>query len=272
MLELVRHEVDNVAFWRDDALLARCGVTVAFSERGGGASEPPYESLNLAAHVGDAPEAVDENRSRLLTALGLGEVRSRLTCAQQVHGARVKQVGESLVGAGGSAMPGMRLAAPGADALLTTLPQTPLMLFFADCVPVVLVRPSVPAVAVVHAGWRGALAGIAGEATRILSAMEGDDDTVAYIGPHIGACCYEVSSELVSQFCNTFVTLAPVSRGLDLGAAVAEDLVRAGVPMERQKRLDMCTADNIDRFFSYRAENGLTGRHCAVTAIAGASF
>ncbi len=269
---LTRHIRNGVAFWRDDELLASSGITVAFSERVGGASAPPFASLNLGSHVGDDPAAVEENRSRLLAALDFGEMRGRLTCAQQVHGSRIERVGSSLVGAGGSALPGARLPVADADALLTTLTDTPLMLLFADCVPIILVRPSVPAISVVHAGWRGALAGIAGEAARVLSAIEGDDDIVAYIGPHIGPCCYQVSDERVSQFSNTFVTLAPADGRLDLAAAVAEDLVRAGVPMERQKRHGMCTADNIDRFFSYRAENGLTGRHCAVAAIAGASI
>ncbi|MDO9556825.1 MAG: polyphenol oxidase family protein [Coriobacteriia bacterium] len=272
MPEFVRHVVDGLAFWRADELYARTGITVAFSERMGGVSEPPFASLNLGSHVGDDPAAVDENRFRLLSALGLGDLRSRLTCAQQVHGTRVMHVDEMLVGAGGRALPDSRPPIAGVDALDTTLSATPLMLFFADCVPIVLVRPSVPAIAVVHAGWRGALSGIAGMAAHVLTSAGGDDDIVAYIGPHIGACCYEVSEALVSQFSNTFVTLAPADGRLDLAAAVAEDLVRAGVPMERQKRHGMCTADNIDRFFSYRAENGLTGRHCAVAAITGATF
>jgi len=272
MSVLTRHISGGVAFWRDDDLLQHTGITVAFSERIGGVSEAPFASLNLGSHVGDDPLAVEENRARFLAALGLGDVRVRLTCAQQVHGSRIAHVDESLAGSGGGTLPGARPPIADCDALLSALPDTPLMLFFADCVPIILVRPDVPAIAVVHAGWRGALAGIAGNAARALSAMEGKGDTIAYVGPHIGACCYEVSDELVSQFSNTFVTLAPVNGRLDLGAAVAEDLVRAGVPTESQTRLDMCTADNIDRFFSYRAEGGLTGRHCAVAAIAGASF
>lgn len=269
---LVRHSEAGVAFWRDDDLLERTGITVAFSERGGGASSPPFVSLNLAAHVGDDPAAVDENRSRLLGVLGLSAQRGRLTCAQQVHGSRTAIVDQGMVGAGGSAAPGSRPSVVDADGLITRLPDTPLMLFFADCVPVVLVDPRARAVAVVHAGWRGALAGIVGDAARTLREAQSSDGVIAYIGPHIGECCYEVGDELVSQFRNAFATLAPVDGRLDLGAVVAEDLVRAGVPMERQKRHGMCTADNIDRFFSYRAENGLTGRHCAVAAIAGASI
>lgn len=272
MYGLARHQVGDIGFWRDDAMLAETGITVAFSERTGGISEVPFATLDLAGHVGDDPAAVEENRSRLLEALGIERMRDRLTCAQQVHGSDLECVTEDLVGSGGSVLAGARPAVIGVDGLVTNLPDTPLMLFFADCVPVVLVQPRAGLVAVVHAGWRGALAGISGKAARYISAVSGDTYTVAYIGAHIGACCYEVSDDIVSQFRNSFATLAPAGGRLDLGAAVAEDLVQAGVPMERQIRLGMCTADNIDRFFSYRAENGLTGRHCAVAAIAGASF
>jgi len=272
MPELTRHAVGGVAFWRDDELHADTGITVAFSERTGGLSEPPFASLNLAAHVGDDPLVVDANRARLLDVLCLSSMRARLTCAQQVHGSQAVEVDKRVAGSGGTARPGSRPPVSGADALATTLRDTPLMLFFADCVPVVLVQPDSRAIAVVHAGWRGALAGIVGDAARFLSRMTGDAHTLAYVGPHVGECCYEVGAELMSQFNNKFVTLTPADGRLDLGAAVAEDLVRAGVPMESQTRLGMCTADNIDRFFSYRAENGLTGRHCAVAAIAGASF
>ncbi len=272
MHELTRHSINGIAFWRDDDLLAQSGITVAFSERTGGVSAPPYESLDLAAHVGDDPAAVEENRTRFLAALGLAGLQPRLTCAEQVHGTGIERVTEGLVGAGGSALAHTRPALAGIDALYTVLRDTPLMLFFADCVPVILVRPSVPAIAVVHAGWRGAIAGIVGDAVRSLMALGGESDLIAYTGAHIGECCYEVSDNLLSQFRSRFATLTPVCGRLDLAAAVAEDLVRAGVPMESQRRLDMCTADNTDRFFSYRAEEALTGRHCAIAAISGASF
>lgn len=94
----------------------------------------------------------------------------------------------------------------------------------------------------------------------------GDVDIAAYIGPHIGACCYQVDPQLVSQFANMFVTIPRASDRLDLAAAVAEDLDRAGVSRERQWHLGICTAHNTDRFYSYRAE-GRTGRHCAFALI-----
>ena len=89
---------------------------------------------------------------------------------------------------------------------------------------------------------------------------------MAFIGPHIGACCYEVGIEIVSQFANRFVTLSRASDRLDLAAVVTEDLVRAGVVEERQWHLGICTAHNTEHFYSYRAE-GRTGRHAALAVL-----
>ena len=243
------------------------GILVAFSERAGGVSYPPYASLDLAAHVGDDPRHVDENRSRLCAALGIEASRDRLTTAEQVHGTRVVEVTRADAGAGAWADAGRgRPPLPATDALWTRERGVPLMLLFADCVPVVLVRPSVPAIAVVHAGWRGAAAGIVGAAARVLGGLAGAVDLSAYVGPHIGPCCYEVGEECVSHFDNAFVTITAASSRLDLGAVVGHDLERSGVPKERQWHLGICTAHSTDRFYSYRAE-GRTGRHGALAVI-----
>ena len=155
------------------------------------------------------------------------------------------------------------------DVLITERAKTPIALCFADCVPVVLVAPR-PAVAVVHAGWRGALASLPGRAARELARRSGCEpaDITAYVGPHIGACHYEVSDEIMSQFVYTFGTFARAfSGGLDLEAVVSASLDRAGVAPCNIARLGVCTAEATDRFFSYRAEGGMTGRHAALACI-----
>lgn len=260
-----RVERDGVAIHTVPELFETCGVGVAFTERIGGTSEGPYDSLNLAAHVGDDPFRVDANRRLLLEAIGIGMLGDRLTTAEQVHGTRIAEVDLATAGAGASAGGG-RPPIPQTDALMTRMPGIPLMLMYADCVPVILVSPSAPAVAVVHAGWRGAAAGIAGKAARQLSARAGARDIRAFIGPHIGGCCYEVGPEVVSHFDTAFATITEVSPHLDLGAAVAADLERSGVPRGRQCHLGICTAHNTDRFYSFRAD-GLTGRHGALAVI-----
>jgi YfiH family protein len=259
---------DPVRSWTDEALARDSNVVVAFSERGGGVSSAPFDSLNLAAHVGDDPAAVDENRRLLLGALGLERFRERLTMAEQVHGQRIALVDAEMAGSGASARGGVPPVAQ-TDALITREYGVPLALCFADCVPVILVAPG-PAVAVVHAGWRGALDSLPGKAVGQLVALAGCDasEVRAYIGPHILSCHYEVSSETVSQFVNTFGTLARASSGgLDLDAAVSVSLDRAGVAPCSIARLGSCTAETTDRFFSYRAEGGRTGRHSAVACI-----
>ncbi|MDO8848538.1 MAG: polyphenol oxidase family protein [Coriobacteriia bacterium] len=260
-----RVERDGIAIHTAPSLFETAGVGIAFSERGGGTSATPFESLNLAGHVEDGPGAVDRNRALLLESIGIAALADRLTTGEQVHGTSIAEVTVATAGSG-ARVTGGRPPIPDADALWTRERGIPLMLMFADCVPVVLVRPGIPAVAVVHAGWRGAAAGIVGHAATLLRALPGDDDLIAFVGPHIGSCCYEVGPECVSHFDNRFVTITAASSHLDLGAVVGADLKRSGVPEGRQCHLGICTAHNTDRFYSHRAE-GRTGRHGALVVI-----
>lgn len=269
MPELIERTTSGVTVLTDPGLRERVGIVVAFTQRGGGRSRAPYASLNLAAHVGDDPGDVDENRAELLAVLGLEGARDRLTVPEQVHGHAVRTVAGATAGMGAYARAEGPAAVPATDALVTTEPDTPLLLCFADCVPVVLVAEGpTPAVAVAHAGWRGALAGISGETARRLAAEAGCEtrDLVAYIGPHIGPCHYEVDETLLSQFVNTFGTIVAPQGRLDLGAVVSETLIGVGVPLSSQVQSDACTAERTCAYFSYRAE-GVTGRHGALACI-----
>lgn len=260
-----RVERDGLAIHTVPSLFEACGVGIAFSERIGGVSGAPWSTLNLAGHVDDDPARVDRNRDRLCEAIGIGALRDGLTTATQVHGTAVARIGATDVGSGSHVSRG-RAPIDATDALWTTERGVPLLMMFADCVPIILVRPSVPAVAVVHAGWRGAAAGVIEAAASELRSLPGEDDLSAYVGPHIGPCCYEVGPECVSQFGSTFVTITATSTRLDLGAAVADALERSGVPEGHQWHLGICTSHNTDRFYSHRAE-GPTGRHGALAVI-----
>jgi YfiH family protein len=264
-------ENSGITMLTDERLRAEHGVLVAFTMRTGGVSSAPFASLNLAAHVGDDPACVDVNRDRALSAAGIGGSRGRLTMAEQVHGTNVVLVGEARVGSGAFAEAGGRAPVPVADGLVTALQDVPLLLCFADCVPIVLVATSPRrAVAVLHAGWRGALGGIAAEGAGRLAreARCSTADIVAYIGPHIGVCHYAVDEALLSQFVNTFGTIVAAQGRLDLGAVVSESLNGVGVPISSVCRAGLCTAERTDAFYSYRAE-GLTGRHGAMACILG---
>ncbi len=259
-------------FWTDDVLTSRADIVVAFSERTGGVSSTPYASLNLGAHVGDAARDVDENRARFLASLGVSALREQLVTAEQVHGTHVTLLDASDAGRGAWADSG-RNPVETADGLVTCEDDLPLMLLFADCVPIVLVAPTARrrAIAVLHAGWRGVRDRIAAVGVTAIAQAAGCDpcSVLAYIGPHICPADYEVGPEVVSQFANRFVTVSRAGSGaLDLEAAVSESLVEAGVPMSAQCSLAACTAEHTDRFYSYRAE-GLTGRHAAIAVMVG---
>ncbi len=260
----------GLRWFEDTALKEERGILVVFSGRSGGVSSPPYGSLNLAGHVGDVPSGVNENRRRLFDALGIGELARRLVTAEQVHGDRIAWVREADAGRGARVEHGAQ-AVPETDALLSDTPAVPLMLLYADCVPVVIVDPEARRVAVVHAGWRGALERLPSKAVAdLVSAGSQPACLLAYLGPHICPADYPVANELVTSFAQRFDTVCEAEAGhLDLGAVVSEDLSSSGVPVENICRLGICTVEATDWFFSYRASSGVTGRHAALSVILG---
>jgi YfiH family protein len=266
---LERTCVAGVCFWSDPYLLDATGILVAFSERAGGASEGPYDSLNLSFATGDDPVRVEANRTRLLHATGLEASIDRLVTAQQVHGSAYGFVDESHAGSGARVTEAAVPPVSGVDALITTRQDVPLLLLFADCVPVIIVAAAPnPGVAVVHAGWRGAVRGVHERAALALADESGCEprDLVAYVGPHIGPCHYEVGPEVLARFDRRSDTISAAPGPLDLGGVVSAGLERIGLSGERIARMSACTAERTDAFFSYRAE-GTTGRHGALSCM-----
>ena len=162
-----------------------------FSTRAGGVSAPPFDSLNLGASWGDAAASVEENRRRLLRAVG---VAGPLHVVRQVHGAAVARVR-----AGDDPAAIARIEA---DALITDDPGVALGVFVADCIPALIVDPRTGAVAAAHAGWRGTVAGVLPAVVRALVDELGarPDDLRVVLGPAIGPCCFEVGAEVVAAF------------------------------------------------------------------------
>ncbi|MDE2138547.1 MAG: peptidoglycan editing factor PgeF, partial [Gammaproteobacteria bacterium] len=158
-------------------------VRAAFTLRGGGVSRPPFDSLNLGAHVGDAPAAVAENRRRVRAALDLPSEPAWL---EQVHGARVAD----LDAPGGTAAP--------ADAVLTRAAGRVCAVQVADCLAVLLAARDPAAVAVAHAGWRGLAAGVLEATVSALGGAAGG--LMAWLGPAISARHFEVGEEVRAAF------------------------------------------------------------------------
>ena len=182
----------GLSFLTDEPLFVATGVRLGFSRRQGGVSEPPYDGLNLGDHVEDDPMAVAENRALLLMPRASGVLW--LLTLNQVHGDVVLALDDDAAAAWEEVT---RAGAAGADGVAVAVPDVTALLCFADCTPVIVVSPS-GAYAVAHAGWRGALAGIPAKAVEALAALDAragraadPSEYNAYIGPHIGAECYE---------------------------------------------------------------------------------
>ena len=234
------------------ASLERAGFLAAFTERTGGLSPAPFDSLNCSLVTDDDPSNGRENRARVIAALGMPPFAS----GYQVHGTTIARVGWEQTGAG-FGEPDTRL--PATDGLITTSAGLPLAVLTADCLPVVLAAPAEGKVAVVHAGWRGLAGGIL---RRAMQAFGDAADVRGVIGPAVGPDHYPVGEDVavaVGSGCDSgAVTVRrDASLHLDLAATARGELERLGV--RGVEVAEECTACEPKRFFSHRLE-GTTGR------------
>ena len=240
--------------------LEEAGFVNACSCRLHGESDVVPGTLNLALHVGDDVEKVLRNRKVFAEAMGVDA--NLFTTCQQVHGSKVVQVTKELVGSGAKDFAN---TIADTDALITNLPDVPLMLFYADCVPVLLADLETGAIGLAHAGWRGTVANIGAKTLVAMGEAFGTkpENVLAAIGPSIGACCYEVDDFVRDQSSGYEEFFASKGGGkyhLDLWGMNAKQLQEAGVPAEKITIAGICTNDNVELFCSYRAEQGKTGR------------
>ncbi len=216
-----------------DERASEAGVTIAFSTRQGGTSEPPYDSLNLSPFVGDDERAVQTNIARVEAAAGFGGASVRIT--RQVHGCSGVEADEAGHSAEGDFVIARRA---GVTAGVLT----------ADCVPILLLGEG--AVAAVHAGWRGLVGGVIGAAVAAIGEVR-----AAWVGPSIHACCYEVGHEVTEAFRAAGLPIADESH-VDPGRAAVVALRASGVGnIAASTDCTSCDA----RFYSYRRD-GVTGR------------
>jgi purine-nucleoside/S-methyl-5'-thioadenosine phosphorylase / adenosine deaminase len=233
-------EADGVR-WLEAALP---GASAAFTTRVGGASSPPFASLNLGLLTGDDRAAVLANRDRALRRLGRDP--AGVLSGHQVHGAELQRR---------EAPPDpnpWREPTPGlaeADAQATSAPALTPAVLVADCLPVALAGPR--GIAMLHCGWRGLAAGI------VRSGVEEVGATSAAIGPGIGPCCYEVGEEVMAAFGGLGEDVAD-GRMLDLTEVARRLLADAGVTAVDAAGL--CTSCEEDLFFSHRRDGERTGR------------
>jgi polyphenol oxidase len=220
---------------------------VAFTTRVGGVSGGAFESLNLGALTDDDPLNVVENRRLACEAVGADATTA--TMAWQHHSAEVRRAEPR-----GVVTPGTQFDR--CDGLWSDEAGQAMMLVTADCLPIALGRAngSEPALSVIHAGWRGLLAGIVAEGAKTL----GGGRLTAAIGPGIGPCCYEVGEEVREPFRAAFGNEVVTDGRLDLWSAAEQALRAAGC--DEVERTDLCTYCHPELFFSHRRDRGRTGR------------
>ena len=249
-------------------------VRAAFSLRDGGASGPPWASLNLGNHVGDDPAAVRENRRRLAAALDLPAEPCWL---EQVHGTEVWRPGA----AGPARAPAER---PRADAIVVDEPGIVAAIMVADCIPVLFCDRDGTRVAAAHAGWRGLVAGVL--ETTVAAMGLPPSRLLAWLGPAIGPGRFEVGGEVR----DAFVAAPDANAAADTEAAARVMRTAAhfrpgrgdrwmcdltGLARDRLHALgvravtggEWCTASDSARFFSHRREAPRTGRMAALVWI-----
>jgi hypothetical protein len=248
------------------ALLSIPGVRHAFFTRDGGVSDGFYASLNAGLGSRDAPERVAENRARMAAALGVAP--DRLVTAYQVHSPNVVVATE----------PWSRAEAPRADAVVTRVPALAVGVTTADCGPLLLADREAGVVGAAHAGWRGALTGVAEAAVEAMEKLGASRRRIVVaLGPMIRQPNYEVGPDFVARFAaedpgseGFFTPAAREGHAMfDLPGYITARLQRAGVG--RIEDLGHCTYGDPARFFSYRRSTHRAeadyGRHISAIAL-----
>jgi polyphenol oxidase len=229
------------------------------STRNGGVSEGAFASLNLGRNTGDLTEKVHENTLRLCAAKGIDP--RQLVTSDQVHGTAILSAEK----------PGHY---HGYDALITDKKNLFLCIFTADCYPVIIYDPRNMASAAVHAGWKGS----AGEIViKTIEAMQKrfnslPAECLAYIGTGISPEAYEVERDVAMRFPSYCCQQSPNGEKnekylLDLGMVNYRQLLASGIPPSNIERSPYCSDRDSSLFFSYRRDQGITGRMVSLIGV-----
>jgi hypothetical protein len=229
------------------------------STRTGGISNGPYSSLNLGSNTEDSAENVHLNTLRLCSAIGIDP--ERMVSSVQVHGTEILAADK----------PGRH---KGFDALITDKKNLFLCIFTADCYPVLIFDPRHQAAGAVHAGWKGSAGHIV---MKTIAAMQKNFNSIpgecfAWIGTGISADAYEVGLEVAREFPPENWRRSTFSEEndtymLDLSLANYQQLLASGIPQSNIERSRFCSFCDSDLFYSYRRDNGKTGRMVSLIGI-----
>jgi polyphenol oxidase len=280
----LEHKSGGLTILQAPALTKFPWLLHGFSSKPGGISDLNNEKvLNLSFTDWDTRENVLENRHRFQSALGA--TNFQLISLKQIHSDVIHL------------FPPAPSEPCRGDASITNRPGLLLAIQTADCVPILLVDPQKRAIAAIHAGWRGTLVRIAVKAIGQMQMHFATDpaDILAAVGPSIGPCCYEVGTEVATQYFSQFADAPdwfdefrtgdepnpvqwlnmmppghqppPKNVRLDLKKANRAQLLAAGLRPQNIFSSDLCTACRPDLLFSYRKQGPQSGRLLSVIAI-----
>ena len=269
-MNIVEQNKNGVTFFQSDGIAAAGGAAHGFSTRLGGVSEGMWASLNLGVGRGDDPDHVRENYRRFFAAIG-GSGR-RIAMSNQVHGGVVRCVTSADLHADPYEKVGYE-----ADGLMTDLPGVALVVYSADCIPILFYDPVRRVIAAAHAGWRGTAAGIAAAAVDRMKNVYGcrPEDILAAVGPGIGPDCFETHEDVPNAMTAALSTavlqhIKIKENGkfaVDLKAINAMRLEQAGLDPARIAVCGFCTACQPDRFWSHRKLGTSRGSMAAVIQL-----
>ncbi|WP_263833642.1 peptidoglycan editing factor PgeF [Sulfurospirillum oryzae] len=220
-----------------------------FTNRFGGVSQPPFDSLNLGLHVNDTALHVKENRERLKAQLGV----SKLVFMDQIHSDKIVLIETGY-------------ETPECDAMISNVPDVALAVMVADCIPILFYDGVHQAIGVAHAGRVGTRLHVGQKTAQAMCETFGSslDEMKIWMGPSIHSCCYEVGVEATLGF-EKFLHVKEGKYFLDLQNYNREAFLALGIKPENLTISDVCTCCDAD-YFSYRREKQ-TGRFTGVIVL-----
>ena len=236
-------------------------VVHAFTSSKGGVSKGLIEGFNLGFNTKDEKSSVLENYRLLACDLGLDI--DQTVISKQTHTDNIRIVTKEDAGKGVTRVSDIE----DTDGLITKVKNIPLVVFSADCTPILLYDDKKKVIAAIHAGWRGTAKKIAQKAVKLMKEHFNckPENIYAVIGPSIGPCCFEFGSEATEIFDEKYLTPKGDKYMVDIWAFNKDQLMLEGV-----KNIDLssvCTVCNSDKYFSYRTHKERTGRQAALILL-----
>lgn len=264
----IKHKKDDVVYFTFEHFDKTNLVNHCFTTKIGGVSTGNYESLNLGYNSGDNLHHVIENHKIISEILGIDH--NKFVFTKQVHGTGIFNIKEKF----NCEKDHDQII--GIDGLTTKIAKFPLHTVYADCVPIFILDIENKAIGIAHSGWRGTVGKIGEVLLKNMATEFGTKASMclAGVGPSIGPCCFEVGKEVTKSFENafkdsaTYLEKALESKDyLNLWSANKQVLVEAGILMENIICAEICTSCNSKLFYSYRRDNGITGRMAGIMEL-----